>query len=147
MHKEFLQSFMADKVPVTQAMGITVVQSDDTGTVFSGSIEANINDKGVAFGGSLFSVASLASWAVVDFLLKQHNMDAKIFVHTADSKFLAPVTQDFTVVCARPSDDAIKTFFDMIQKKGRGRLSVTAEIHENGVLAFESTATYVAVCH
>lgn len=87
MHTDYLTTFMNDKVPVTKAMGITVVQSDSNGVIFKASIDANINDKGVAFGGSLFSVASLASWAVVDFLLKQRNMDAKIFVHTADSKF------------------------------------------------------------
>jgi thioesterase domain-containing protein len=147
MHKEFLQTFMDDKVPVTKAMEISVVQSDETGTIFKASIEANINDKGVAFGGSLFSVASLASWAVVDHLLKQHNLDAKIFVHTAESKFLASVTQDFTVICKRPEDNDIDSFFEMIKRKGRGRLTITAQIHENNVLAFESTATYVAVCH
>ncbi len=147
MHADYLATFMNHKVPVTKAMGITVVQSDKNGVIFKASIDANINDKGVAFGGSLFSVASLASWAVVDFLLKQRNMDAKIFVHTADSKFCAPVTQDFTVICPPPSDDEVNLFFEMIDKKGRGRLKIKSEIHENGVLAFESTATYVAVCH
>ncbi|MBX3487529.1 MAG: YiiD C-terminal domain-containing protein [Candidatus Paracaedibacteraceae bacterium] len=146
MHVDFLKAFMQNKVPVTKAMGISVVKSDDTGVEFRASIDANINDKGVAFGGSLFSVASLASWAVVDYLLKQKNVEAKIFVHTAQTKFCSPVTQDFSVVCSQPSEVDVAKFLEMVAQKGKGRLTVKAEIHENGILAFESTATYVAVC-
>ena len=145
MHKQFLQTFMNDKVPVTKSMGIDVVRSDDSGVEFKASIEANINDKAVAFGGSLFSVASLASWAVVDYILKNKGISAKIFVATSETKFKAPVTKDFSVQCLRPSDDEISLFLEMIEKKGRGRIIVHATIYEDGVLVFESTASYVAV--
>jgi len=136
---------MNDKVPVTNGMDIIVKKSDETGVELSASISANINDKGVAFGGSLFSIASLASWAVVDYILQSQGIAAKIFVHTAQTKFLAPVTQDFSVTCLPPSAEEISGLFEMIAKKGRGRISVNAQIFENGKLAFESTADYVAV--
>lgn len=145
MHAKFLKEFMVDKVPVTKAMAIDVVDSSDKGATLKASIDANINDKGVAFGGSLFSVASLCSWAVVDRLLKVHNLEANIFVHTSQSKFSAPVVSDFTVFCPAPRPDEAKEFIEKFNRKGRARLTIKATIFEGDVLAFESTADYVAV--
>lgn len=145
MHAKFLQNFMAEKVPVTKAMGIEVIDSSDKGVTLRASIAANINDKGVAFGGSLFSVASLCSWAVADYILKKHNLEANIFIHTSQSKFSAPVVTDFTVFCPAPSAEKIDSFLKSFEKKGRARLTLTAAIYEGKTLAFESISDYVAV--
>ncbi len=145
MHAQFLQDFMAEKVPVTSAMAIEVIDSSARGVTLKASLAANINDKGVAFGGSLFSVASLCSWAVVDFILKQHQLAANIFVHTSQSKFSAPVVSDFTVFCPAPAKEQTTAFLNSFQRKGRARLTLTATIYEGETLAFESTSDYVAV--
>jgi thioesterase domain-containing protein len=145
MHAQFLRDFMAEKVPVTSAMDIDVVDSSEKGVTLKASIAANINDKGVAFGGSLFSVASLCSWAVVDFILKQHQLAANIFVHTSQSKFSAPVISDFTVFCPPPTEEEIAVFLGSFNRKGRARLTLTATIYEGETLAFKSTSDFVAV--
>ncbi|MBW8308240.1 MAG: thioesterase domain-containing protein [Candidatus Paracaedibacteraceae bacterium] len=145
MHAQFLRNFMAEKVPVTSAMAIEVVDSSVKGVTLKASIEANINDKGVAFGGSLFSAASLCSWAVIDFILKQNHLEANIFVHTSQSKFSAPVLSDFTVFCPAPSKEQIATFLNSFNRKGRARLTLRATIYENEMLAFESVSDFVAV--
>lgn len=145
MHTQFMREFMAEKVPVTQAMGIEVVDSSDKGATLNASINANINDKGVAFGGSLFSVAALCSWAVADRILKQHELDANIFIHTSQSKFSAPVVSDFSVFCPAPDDERLAAFIATFNRKGRARLTLVATIYEGDTLAFESVSDYVAV--
>jgi thioesterase domain-containing protein len=145
MHTQFMREFMAEKVPVTKAMGIEVVDSSDKGATLKASIKANINDKGVAFGGSLFSVASLCSWAVVDRILKQYKLDANIFIHTSQSKFSAPVVSDFTVFCPTPDHKKLDEFLAVFNRKGRARLTLVATIYEGDTLAFESVSDYVAV--
>ncbi|WP_010298269.1 YiiD C-terminal domain-containing protein [Candidatus Odyssella thessalonicensis] len=144
-YEQFFQKFMAEKVPVAQAMNIEIVEASEQGITLKAPLSANINDKGVAFGGSLFSIASLCSWAVVDSLLKRHNQEAIVFIHTSQTRFSTPVVSDFKVSCLAPTGKDLDMFLKTFNRKGKARLTLAATVYEEEALAFESVSEFVAV--
>ena len=60
-------------------------------------LDANINDKGNAFGGSLCSLMTIAGWGVGFLKLAEAGLDADIYVADSRIRYLKPVYEDLLV--------------------------------------------------
>src|SRR3546814_2938864 len=54
----------------------------------------HVNDKGCAFGGSLVSLLTLASWGLVNLHVQAAGLDADVFVADSEVRYLAPLFAD-----------------------------------------------------
>ncbi len=57
-----VDDFLARHVPITQAMGIRLRSWGVAGVTITAPLKPNINDKGIAFGGTLASILALSGW-------------------------------------------------------------------------------------
>jgi hypothetical protein len=59
------ESYLHEHIPISRALGVTVVRADAGGVELRAPLAANINHRSTVFGGSAISVAILAAWTLV----------------------------------------------------------------------------------
>ncbi len=63
-------------------------------------LTGNKNHHGTAFGGSLYSIAAVAGWALLRCKLHEYKLSGTIVVSKASMQYHAPVTKNFSIsVC------------------------------------------------
>ena len=79
-----LQELLNSEIPLTNAIGIKVVDYNDCGLTLSAPLKNNINHKCTAFGGSLYSVSVLSGWGLIYLLLNKYNLKGHIVIQESN---------------------------------------------------------------
>ena len=137
-------------MPPVAALQPTIDNWQDGHLRLLAPLTANVNDKGCAFGGSLASLMTLASWGLVNLELAQLGIDADIFVADSRVRYLKPVYEDLLVEVRL--DTAGENAADAIDLpgalRGKGRASVRMEARTllaDGGVAAVLVGRYVAI--
>jgi len=133
-------------MPPVAAMQLRIAGYDGRRLQLHAPLALHVNDKGCAFGGSLASMMTLASWGVVSLLIEQAGLRADVYVADSQIRYLAPLYADLDVA-AEPAPDAdLDSFIATLRVRGRARLSVVAHAAlPEGGMAAGFTARYVAI--
>ncbi len=132
-------------MPVTQRLGIRVVGRRDGQLALSAPLAANTNHRGTAFAGSLNAVATLAGWATIWLLLRDHGLPAHVVIQDSTVRYLRPVTSDFEAL-ARPLDPAaVARLLEVIRRRGRGRIQIEVVVADARGEAVVFQGRYVAL--
>ena len=141
-----LQSYLHKNIPISQAMGITVLHASAEKVIVSAPFANNINHKQTVFGGSLHAVATLACWSLLYLHLKDAGTKHyQIVITESHVSYHAPVDSDFSVVCLSPQKSAWERFLKVLSAKGKARLDLTAHLQHNDRLALSYQATFAAI--
>ncbi|MBI1894819.1 MAG: YiiD C-terminal domain-containing protein [Candidatus Rokubacteria bacterium] len=144
-HVRALRAKLRTEMPVTQRLGIRVVGRRDGQVVLSAPLAANTNHEGTAFAGSLNAVATLAGWATVWLLLRDHGLQAHAVIQDSTVRYLRPVTGDFEAL-ARPLDAAaVARLLEAIRRRGRGRIEIEVVVSDARGAAVAFQGRYVAL--
>jgi thioesterase domain-containing protein len=139
-----LRDKLQQEIPIIKAMGVDIASYNGTTVCLSAPLSNNINDKNVAFGGSLNAVATLAAWSLVYLKLNEANAICPIFIQKNTTHYLKPVTENFTAIASLVNPADWDPFLTMLQKKGRARIEIQAVIQNGTDTALTFTGTYVA---
>ena len=142
---EELQRTLETELPVTQHLGIRVVSADPDRVALTAPLSANRNHRGTAFAGSLNALATLAAWSWVWLLLRRHQAAADVVIQDSAISYDRPVAGDFTAVCDAPEEAATARFLAALGRRGRARLKLLVEVHDQTGIAVKFTGRYVAV--
>jgi thioesterase domain-containing protein len=140
-----LQALLSGMPPVA-AMQIAVAGLDARGLCLRAPLQANVNDKDNAFGGSLASLLTLAGWGWLSLQLQQRGLAADVYVADSQLRYLAPVYEDLVALAApahaRDWDGFIATF----AQRGKARLAMRAEVVlASGAVAATLEGRFVAI--
>jgi len=107
-------------------------------------LDANVNDKGCAFGGSLASLMTLAGWGLATLQLQAHGLDAAVYVADSQVRYRAPLYGELDASAWLEGGD-----WDAVRAKLRetGRASVTLQAQvagADGEAAASGSGRYVA---
>jgi thioesterase domain-containing protein len=133
--REYLQDRIVGEFLLARHIGIVVEAADDAAVVLRAPLAPNANYKGTAFGGSLYSVAVLTGWAWVTRYLAARGVPADAVIQESSMRFLAPVRGELRASAAAPGAAQIDKFRRMLQRAGRGRISLRVEINYDRTLA------------
>ncbi len=139
-----LEAYLHANIPLTRAMAVSAVSVHAQGVTLSAPLDPNINVHGTAFGGSVSTLGVLAAWSVVHLRLEAEAVDAQLVIHRNETEFLAPITGRFEAV-ARIEPQAWIEFRTMLDRRGKARLSVVAELLFGGRVAARMTGEFVAL--
>lgn len=139
-----VNAYLADHVPITRAMGIRLRSFDDTGVTMTAPLEPNVNDKGIAFGGSLASILALSCWALADLLLREAGFEADVLIAAATTEYHAPVPGQIVARCPLPPPTEREAFVAAYRLRRKARLRLTATIETEAGTAATFHATYIA---
>jgi thioesterase domain-containing protein len=123
-----LQTYLAEQIPLSAAIGVKVVSASPRKVVLSAPLSNNINHKKTAFGGSLHAVATLACWSLLHLNI---GSSYQIVIANSETDFLSPVTTDFIAACTMPGEEEWARFCKTLQRRGKARLQLTANISCN----------------
>lgn len=136
-----LEAYLHEHIPLTAAMAVSVVRCDDTGVTLSAPLPPNSNHRGTVFGGSIASLATLAAWAVVH----TRSQGARVVVQSSQIEYLLPAQGTFTATCDAPVGEEWARFAKLLERKGRGRLTLGVAVTSEGVHAAQLTGSFVAL--
>lgn len=140
-----LRAKLRSSMPITEDLGLTVVDREGTGVVLRAPLAPNINHKGTAFAGSLNAAATLAGWGTLWLILREHGVQSHVVIQDSAVHYLRPVTGDFTARCKPPTARAVEQLVTSVRKKGRGRLELDVVIADHDGDAVRFHGRYVAL--
>ena len=94
----------------------------------SAPLSHNVNDKGCAFGGSLSSLMTLASWGLVTLHVQAAGMEADVYVADSQVRYLAPLFDDLEAEAHASPESDWHDFLATLSQKGRARTELVARV-------------------
>ncbi len=117
-------------IPLTRSLAVNLVAYDGRQLLVSAPLEPNHNHQGTAFGGSLYSVAVVSAWGLVELLLADAGLAGNILIQSGEMEYLGPVEGDFYALCTLTDEDLMRRFHKSLARHGKGRLNLTAQIFQ-----------------
>jgi thioesterase domain-containing protein len=139
-----LGAYLRARIAPARALGLSLEAVDPL--TIAAPLEANLNDKGTGFAGSLFSVAALAGWALLTRWCAAEDLDAEVVLQSSTARFLAPARAGFRAVAHEPPAAERDKLRRMLARSGRGRaqLAVDVKVHEAIVMSFSGVYAVIA---
>ncbi|AOY87949.1 thioesterase [Marinobacter salinus] len=122
------QKRINEEIPLSQALGIRLRSWDGRALLLSAPLAPNRNHQGTGFGGSVYSAAVTAAWAVTELALADLGLRGAVVVQSGNIDYLEPVDRDFYVICRLPGGEIPDRFRKSLARHGKGRLDLTAEV-------------------
>jgi thioesterase domain-containing protein len=140
-----LEQYLHRHIPISAAMGITAVAASPEEVRLRAALAPNVNHRSTAFGGSVASLAVLAGWSVLRVGLDDVTPTPQIVIQRSSMEYTSPIRGDYEAACRRPSAESWRRFMDALERRGRGRLRLVAEVYCDGESAGHMTGEYVAL--
>lgn len=132
-------------MPPVAAMQPSIGGYDGERLRLTAPLALHVNDKGSAFGGSLVSLMTLASWGLVTLKVREAGLEADVYVADSEVRYLAPLLGDLEAESALADDTSWESFITTLRARGRARTTLTCRVPlPDGGIATEARARYVA---
>jgi thioesterase domain-containing protein len=126
LDRDSLQAYLTARIAPAHALGLTIVDVEPL--TIAAPLAANLNDKGTAFAGSLYSAAALAGWALLTRWCSAESIVAEVALHDSSARFLAPARAAFRAVARAPGHADLAKLKRMLVRAGRGRIELIVEV-------------------
>lgn len=142
-----LTEFVQTHLPIAQQMGIVVEHYDGQELILTAPLDPNINDKGTAFGGSIYCVAVFSCWGMVYLKAQEHGLiDPNIVVATGEIKYLKPVNGALRARCRLAAETTFDDFWQYYDENGKAKIELTSQvISESGDVLGEFSGKYAII--
>lgn len=123
-----LVDFLSAHVPMAANLGLQPVSFDHEQLTLEAPLTPNINDKGTAFGGSIYCVAVMSCWGMVYLRANEYGLKAPdIVVSHGEIDYLKPVAGAIVASCYA-SEERFAVFWADYQQKGRAKIALESEV-------------------
>jgi thioesterase domain-containing protein len=123
-----LQDFFLLNVPLTRAADISVHSYDGESLVFEAPLEPNINDKGTAFGGSIYVLCVSTAWGMSSIKAQELGCDGELVVAKANIEYLRPLKEVIRAEVKAPDQEALQHFKDSFDRHGKAQFDLEARV-------------------
>ena len=105
---ESLEKTFHELIPISRAMGVKVLDYTGQALRLYAPLNANLNHQHSAFGGSLFALAALSGWGLMQMKLSELQLDCNTVVMGGAVNYHRPVYSDLECVANLPDNaDAV----------------------------------------
>lgn len=147
MTKTEIEQYLYEHIPITKALGVKAVEFSKEGVKFKAPLANNINHRSTAFGGSISSMLITTGWSYLRLLFDGSDPIPKIVIGKSNTQYLKPVTDDFTSELIIPKKETVKKFMEMYHRFGKARITLKAQIKEEGKVLAEFEGDFVVIKH
>lgn len=128
MTKIELQNLFYKEIPISEKMGVEVLNLTPSDLQLLVSLELNKNHKGTAFGGSQYSACALACYGLFLSSIREYGHNTNnIVIANGSIKYISPVTENF-IIKASWETDLKNHFFKTLNEKKKSKVNLTANI-------------------
>ncbi len=130
-----LEALLHEEVPLAKHIGMYAHSYDGEWLELRATLEPNINIYRCAFGGSIYSMCSLAGWGLLILKLEELGLTPRIMIAGADIDYDAPVTETIRAR-ARIDDEAkFEQFVAQHRIRVKAKLDVPVEVVQDDNIA------------
>ncbi len=133
MNEKELEQLLHLEIPITQALGISVLKLDEQRIEVSAPFENNKNIHNTAFAGSIYTTATLAAWSLMTNFAKLKDLQGAVVLAKGEIKYLKPINGDIVAHSALPESSDIESFITQLENKNSGRMTLKVLVKEDGV--------------
>ena len=144
MTSEALRTYLHDHIPLSRAMAVEVLEASADHVLLEAPLAPNINMHGTMFGGSAATLALLAAWSVMHLKLEAEGITAQLVIHRTGTEYFLPI-EGGARATARLDTAEWPAFLHTYDRRGRARLTVTAELLYNDQIAARLVGEFVAI--
>jgi thioesterase domain-containing protein len=138
-----IQELLHSKIPITRAMCVMVENYDGQRLILSAPLPENVNHLGTAFGGSLNALAVLSGYGLL--WLELQDSECHIVIRESSISYDHPVRGQLRATCVRPRAETLAEFRKTFHQKGKARITLTATIESEGIVAVRFKGIFVAL--
>lgn len=124
-----LQRYLHERIPLSKAMGVNVLEATGNGVILSATLSPNRNHRGSVFGGSASAVAILSAWSLLHLRLTRERLHPRIVIQRSTMTFEHPILHAFTASSIDPDPQAWRRFMNTLERKYRARVTVRSVLH------------------
>ncbi len=133
-------------MPPVAAMGIRAVEFDGDTLRLHAPLDANVNDKDCAFGGSLAGIMTLAGWGLLTLKLEAAGLPADVYVADSHVRYLKPLFADLQAEAWLDPEVDWSAVLRAYRERGRARAAIQASvIGPDGVVVSELSGRFAAL--
>ena len=140
-----LAHYIHEHIPLSKAMGVSVVAVEDDAIILQAPLEPNLNHRQTVFGGSASALAILASWALLHVRLQAEGIADRLVIQRNTMEYQHPILGQFTARSMLERPDAWRQFTVMLARRGRARITVVAVLEHMGRVAGRFSGQFVAL--
>lgn len=144
IHRD-LSEFVERWLPSARAMQLRVQYYDGGVLELAAPLSLNDNDKGTAFGGSLYTLVVLSGWGMVYLRCRERGLEPNIVVSHGEIEYLRPVTTDPLVARCDASDADFERFFATHAERGKAAIALAATVSSDGSDAVLFSGRYAII--
>jgi thioesterase domain-containing protein len=139
-----LQRYLHEHIPLSAAMGVSVLHTSDERIVLAAPLLPNINHMDSVFGGSASALAILAAWSLVHTRLESAGVRNRLVIQSNAIEYSKPILGQFSASATLRDPGRWVPFLQMLERRGRARISVASvllyEEHTAGTFEGEYVA-------
>lgn len=139
-----LQNYLSSRIPMVRAMDLRFLEFTEDRLTLQAPLEANINDKGTAFGGSIYSIAVLTGWGFVYLFLKNRGITADIVIQKSEIEFHKPINGMFDAVSELIDPSEKESLIHRIDQGKKGKISLQIKVQYDDDVCATMHGTYFA---
>ncbi len=143
MNAAELENYLFHYVPISQSLGIKLIEVNSNHITTFTPIVPNRNHLNTVFGGSSSMVCILTAWSLLQNRVLSEHLDGKIVIRKQTVNYLKPITSDFLCKAYFHEDIDWNSFLDKFYKVGKSRLNISASIYQDDELAVEFEGVFV----
>lgn len=141
MKAEELVKLLHKEIPITQALGIEVLELSEDNVAIRAPFAKNKNIHNTAFAGSIYTTATLAGWSLLTNFLDENNLSGSVVLASADIQYRKPITNDIVANCILHNDQQQK-IKNNLKKSKTVKLPVSLVITDSNKELVKFTGTF-----
>jgi len=123
-----LEAYLHSNIPLSAAMGVAVRIATPERVRLFAPLGPNINHHQTVFGGSGVVLATLSAWALLHLRLTDERIGAQLVIQRSSMEYERPIPGDFEAVCQFDDAAAWRKFRTTLERRGRARLTLNAQL-------------------
>jgi thioesterase domain-containing protein len=140
-----VQAYLREHIPLSNALGIEVVEAAAHAVTLSAPLAPNVNHRGTVFGGSAAAVATLSAWTLLYLRLGNEGIHCDVVIQKNAMTYACPITGRFTATCRFHDPAAWTRFLAALRKYHRARIKLDSVLHCGGKKVAEFDGHFVAI--
>ena len=140
-----LEQYLHEHIPISSAMGVSVLDAASDVVRVQAPLEPNINHRATVFGGSASAVATLAAWSLLHLRVRDAGLDAQLVIQRNAMDYERPIHGTFTAEARLADPERWERFRKTLARRGRARIRVESVLIFAGESAGHLTGEFVAL--
>lgn len=142
-----LERYLHEQIPLSAAMQISVLSATRDAVDLSAPIEANINHKSTAFGGSIATLGILAAWTLLHVRLLEEGLACEVVIQSSHVDYDKPISDAFIARSSLADASKWPTFLKLLTRKKLARIEVHSLVSSEDLAAARFRGEFVAFLH